>query len=86
MATKQKIKYNLTFWQRVELIPIAFLWFFHADRKSRKTWHEVKKGMEKHIHKYTIPNRQGKYLFYDCEHEGCNFTSPDERWLTKPYE
>jgi hypothetical protein len=70
-----KIKYNLTFWQRVELIPIWFIW---ASRpiEERKTWHQVKKGMEKHKHNFTIPADEGGYKFLQCDHEGCNLCEP----------
>lgn len=72
-------KYNLTFWQRLELIPIWFLWYFHAaringtkeDMAKLKSWHEIKKGMEKHKHKFSIPFFVKGYKFLRCEHEGC---------------
>lgn len=65
------MKYNLTFWQKLELIPIWFMWINTPDNE-RKSWHEVKKGMEKHEHKFTkLFTKQG-YNFLQCEHEGCN--------------
>jgi hypothetical protein len=67
----KKNKYKLTLWQRLELIPIWFLWYFHADRSQLKSWHEIKKGMEKHECKFTKPFSKGKYDFLECEHEGC---------------
>ncbi len=77
VAQPIKMKYNLTFGQRLELIPIWFLWFFYAgDKKDRATWHNIKKGMEKHEHKYTIPNTKyylgENWHLMKCEHEGCN--------------
>lgn len=68
-------KYNLTFWQRLELIPIGFLWLT-ADPSDRKTWHEVKKGMEKHECKFTKPFTKSGYRFMGCEHEGCTTCIP----------
>lgn len=65
------MKYKLTFWQRLELVPMWFLWFFHADKSNRKSWHEVKKGMEKHEHKFTKEYWYGNYRFLQCDHEGC---------------
>lgn len=62
-----KPKYNLTFWQKVELIPMRLMWLM-ADPEKRKTWHNVKKGLEKHEHKFTKPY-MGEFLM--CEHEGC---------------
>lgn len=75
-------KYNLTFWQWIELyLFIRPMWLAH-DPEKRKTWHEVKKGMEKHIHNYTvyIPHEyKGKtYDFWQCNHEGCLYVSPDK--------
>lgn len=71
----EKTKYKLTFWQRVELIPMRMMWFA-ADPDERKTWHEVKKGMEKHECKFTKPFSQGGYDFLYCEHEGCKTCEP----------
>lgn len=67
---KPKIKYNLTIWQRIAL---PFLWFIWAGVpvEDRKTWHEVKKGMEKHEHKYTEFFMYKGVPFYRCSHEGC---------------
>jgi len=76
-----KTKYNLTIWQRIGLIPLWILWFFNPS-PDRKTWHKVKKGMEKHEHKFTIPysfkSSKHEYRFLQCEHEGCNFVSAEE--------
>lgn len=76
------MKYNLTFWQRIKLIPLWFMWFFHAEPEKRKSWHHVKKSMEKHEHKYTkyhpVLHRGRRFDFWDCEHEGCTFTNPDK--------
>lgn len=70
-----KRKYNLTFLQRIELIPIFILWIC-ANNKNRKQWHEVKKGMEKHKHNFTKPFASQGYLFMQCDHEGCNLCEP----------
>jgi hypothetical protein len=69
------MKYKLTFWQKLELIPIWVLWA-SKEPHERKTWHEVKKGMEKHEHKFTKPFTQQGYKFLQCEHEGCNLCEP----------
>lgn len=61
-------KYNLTFWQRVSLIPI---WFFWIGAEKRKSWHEVKKGMEYHEHNFTIPGNEYGMDYLQCDHEGC---------------
>ena len=70
-----KPKYNLTFWQRLTLIPIWFTWH-SMDPKERKSWHLVKKGMEKHEHKFIIPGSERfegeEYKYMGCDHEGCN--------------
>lgn len=74
---KEKIKYNLTFWQRLSL-PLIWLFWITEPVWKVKTWHEVKKGMEKHKHRYTKPFYEGRFLFHACEHEGCNmFTDFD---------
>lgn len=57
-----KTKYNLTFWQRLELIPIFLFWIV-ADSDKRKSWHLVKKGMEKHECKFTKPYTEQGYKF-----------------------
>lgn len=64
-------KYNLTFWQKLELIPLKLMWLM-SDKENRKSWHEVKKGMEPHEHKFTKPFTEKGYKFMQCEHEGCN--------------
>lgn len=66
-------KYNLTFWQKVQLIPMRVMWLMTEDRK---TWHEVKKGIEKHEHKFTKPFTFKGYSFLECEHEGCKLCEP----------
>lgn len=67
----KKVKYNLTFWQKVDLIILRLFWLA-ADPDKRKSWHHVKKGMEKHEHKFTIPKYISGVKFMKCEHEGCN--------------
>lgn len=71
------IRYNLTPWQRLQLPGLFLMWYFHADKSKRKeSWHLVKKGMEKHEHRFKVPfteRYKGKeYTFMQCEHEGCN--------------
>lgn len=86
--TKQK--YNLTFWQRFWLPVTWFTWKFltsdnPADNawitvRKKKSWHEVKKGMEPHICRFTIPVKVDGFtnLLYGCEHDGCNLCNPPE--------
>lgn len=38
-------KYNLTFWQKLEL-PILYLMWLSYPENERKKWHQVKKGMD----------------------------------------
>lgn len=38
------MKYKLTFWQKLELIPLGLMWLA-SDPDKRKPWHEVKKGL-----------------------------------------
>ena len=66
-------KYNLTFWQRLELPFLFFFWMF-TPKEDRKTWHHVKKGMEKHICDFSVPITEygPKYKVFRCSHEGCN--------------
>lgn len=70
-----KEKYNLTFWQRLELIPIWLMWIA-ADPEKRKTWHLVKKGMEKHTCNFVNPITHRGYKFMECDHPGCNTCDP----------
>lgn len=76
-SVEAKPKYKLTFWQRLELIPMWFFWKM-TPYVDRKTWHEVKKGMEKHVHKFTVPKNYDGYWFMQCEHEGCPLCEPTE--------
>lgn len=73
------MKYNLTFWQRFWLWSTWLSWYFYAG-DNRKTWHEVKRGMEKHDCKFTIPFREGGFDFWKCEHEGCSMCEMDEKY------
>lgn len=66
----ENIKYSLTKGQRFWL-PLTWIMWFLTDRNLRKSWHLVKKGMEKHEHKFTIPVVHSGYTFFQCEHEGC---------------
>lgn len=78
-------KYNLTLWQWIDLYLFIWpMWLFYIEeddkKPKRKSWHEVKKGMEKHVHNYTVDEPKfykGKvYEFWRCDHEGCYFVSP----------
>ena len=71
------MKYKLTLLQKLSLIPIRLLWLL-SDSTKRKTWHEVKKGMEKHEHKFTQPFTECGIKFLHCEYEGCNLCEPIE--------
>lgn len=37
-----------------------------------KTWHQVKKGMEKHEHKFEYRFEDHGCHYLQCSHEGCN--------------
>jgi len=74
-SKKGGVKYNLTFWQKLELIELRLMWLA-ADKNKRKSWHEVKKGMEKHEHKFTKPFTYDGFEFLQCEHEGCRRCVP----------
>lgn len=68
------MRYNLTLSQRLELIPLAILWIF-ADRKRRAKWDDLKSGMEKHQHNFTVPNEEisnDQMKVMKCSHRGCN--------------
>lgn len=66
------MKYNLTFRQKLSL-PFTFLFWITTPKEKRKTWHEVKKGMEPHQHNFTIPILTHlPYKFLQCDHIGCN--------------
>lgn len=70
-------KYNLTIWQRIFEVPILWVWWCLADKsKRKKTFHLVKRGIEKHDHKFTILVNIGGCAFRKCEHEGCNLHDP----------
>lgn len=79
--SQQKVNYNLTFWQKVSLPLIWFFWVT-APPEKRKTWHLVKKGMERHTCEWEETPYQTEYLMYDilkwyrCKHEGCNVVNP----------
>jgi hypothetical protein len=74
-SNKLEVKYILTFWQKIQLIPLKLIWFFY-DPQERKNWHEVKKAMEKHEHKFTKLVKYREYNFLKCEHEGCTLCNP----------
>ena len=68
---QNKTVYNLSTLQRMKLIYLFPIWFF-LPRNRKKTWHELKKGMEKHVHVFTEPTMHNGVPFWKCEHEGCN--------------
>lgn len=74
------MKYNLTILQRLQLIPIKFVWWL-TDPKVRKTWHLVKKGMEKHPHRYTVVMYRNGHKIMACEHEGCPMFQFDQEFM-----
>lgn len=63
------MRYNLTVLQKL-LLPIVWIMWVTTDSHKRKTWHLVKKGMEPHVHRFTIPIPKTSLM--QCEHEGCN--------------
>lgn len=71
-------KYKLTFWQRIGLVFIWPIWFL-TPSDQRKSWHEVKKGMEHHVCKFTIQLVHYGKLWLKCEHEGCNVIEFDDK-------
>ena len=69
-------KYKLSIWQYITL-PLLWIYWFFAVVEKKKSWHEVKKGIEKHTCTYTVPFRESGYKFYRCNHEGCYMCIPD---------
>lgn len=67
LESKHQTTYNHTFWQKLTL-PLMYCWWRLDKSPTKKTWHEFKKAIEKHTHRYTIDMKDG---FYQCEHEGC---------------
>lgn len=63
-------KYNHTLWQKIT-IPVLWLYWKLSVIENKKSWHEVKKGIEKHEHKFTKEFWHGRFRFLQCEHEGC---------------
>lgn len=78
-------QYNLTFWQKLNLIPLRIMWLMYAG-DDRKSWHLVKKGMEKHKCEFTIPHYESGYKFLKCNHEGCNVCNPVEETFEEMLE
>lgn len=87
----KKSKYKLTVLQRISLPFLWLTWIYHyliADAYCMeyggdvydhiKTWHQVKKGLEKHVHEYTIPQLVDGYKVMACNHEGCNCVIPED--------
>lgn len=68
----KKTTYNLTIWQKLGL-PLLWLHWATLKPELRKSWHEVKKGIEKHKHRYTklVYDEDIMEYLYQCEHEGC---------------
>ncbi len=75
------MKYNLTFWQKF-FLPLIWLLWAATDPDKRRTWHEVKKGMEHHTCEweelpYEVEQQEFyNYIWYKCKHEGCNTVHP----------
>ena len=65
-----KIVYTLSTLQKLQL-PFIWLYWKLSVMDNKKSWHELKKGLEKHTCKYTIPFQIKGYKFMKCEHEGC---------------
>jgi hypothetical protein len=74
----EAMRYNLTFWQKLAMPFIYCLWKLY-NSPTKKTWHEVKKSMETHRHRYTKPY---KYGLLQCEHQGC-YVCNDPEYLDK---
>lgn len=72
---KDKLTFWQKIWQKIQLHAIWLMWI-KTDPNERKTWHEVKKGMEKHDHKFTKLVIYKGFGFMQCEHEGCNLCIP----------
>ncbi len=68
-------KINLTFWQIIELIFVYLVWVTH-ESNTKKSWYEVKKGMEKHHHNFCNPVVIDGHRFLKCDHIGCEFVDP----------
>lgn len=75
-------KYNLTFWQRYFQLPIIWWFWVQLPENERKTWHNVKKGLETHICEFEEVGGE-KWMhgncyttFHNCKHEGCNMVQP----------
>lgn len=64
--------YNLSIRQRITLPFLWLYWVLHQS-DNKKSWHLVKKGMERHTHNYTTNTfvKEG-ITFVKCDHEGCN--------------
>ena len=69
------MKYNLGFWQKLQL-PLLWIYWKLSVMENKKSWHEVKKGMEKHEHKFSKPFTEQGFKFLQCDHEGCNLCEP----------
>jgi len=80
---KEDKTYNLTRTQRL-FLPLMWIgWALYVpepNSKGKKTWHEYKKGIEKHTCNFTIPHKEvfaGRgFNFLKCEHEGCYTMKP----------
>jgi hypothetical protein len=71
----EKPTYNLTKWQRFGLFFLKPYWWLSTS-PNKKSWHLVKRGLEKHEHKFTQQKIMSGYRFMKCEHEGCNLFEP----------
>lgn len=78
-----KAKYNLNLWQRLSLPLLWLIWICRPIDK-RKTWHELKKGLETHTHTFGDIYLYKGHKYRDCTHEGCNICTAmddDGNWL-----
>ena len=64
--------YRLSFKQKLYLIPLKLIWRIWPVQ-NKKSWHEVKKGMEKHQHICDIMFMRDGKKFLSCNHEGCSY-------------
>lgn len=77
-----KPKYKLTILQWASL-PFRWLIWICLDKKKRKSWHLLKKGMEHHEHKFVKYHFYGGRPFLKCGHEGCMECKPYLKSMVK---
>lgn len=69
-------KYNLTFWQWLQVPSLYMAWKTIPESQRKETFHLVLKGYEKHKHIFTRPKTFKGIRFLMCEHEGCTMHHP----------